>query len=64
LVKRRFPGQVDVVNEGIEKEGAFYLFGLRMIPVMLILALTLLGSFPFLAKAIVAYTRRFSGNRQ
>ncbi len=120
LVKRRFPGQVDVVNKGIEKEGAFYLFGLRMIPVIpfwllnlligltsmrvpvfmlatlcgmipvmlilayagsqlgeietfsmsaiftpgLILALTLLGSFPFLAKAIVAYTRRFSGNRQ
>ena len=120
LVKRRFPGQVDVVNEGIEKEGAFYLFGLRMIPVIpfwllnlligltsmrvpvfmlatlcgmipvmlilayagsqlgeietfsmsaiftpgLILALTLLGSFPFLAKAIVAYTRRFSDNRQ
>lgn len=120
LIKRRFPGQVDLVNEGIEKEGAFYLFGLRMIPVIpfwllnlligltsmrvpvfmlatlcgmipvmlilayagsqlgeietfsmsaiftpgLILALTLLGSFPFLAKAIVAYTRRFSGNRQ
>lgn len=120
LIKRRFPGQVDLVNEGIEKEGAFYLFGLRMIPVIpfwllnlligltsmrvpvfmlatlcgmipvmlilayagsqlgeietfsmstiftpgLILALTLLGSFPFLAKAIVAYTRRYSGNRQ
>ena len=120
LVKRRFPGQVDMVNKGIEKEGAFYLFGLRMIPVIpfwllnlligltsmrvpvfmlatlcgmipvmlilayagsqlgeietfsmaaiftpgLILALTLLGSFPFLAKAIVAYTRRFSDNRQ
>ena len=120
LIKRRFPGQVDLVNEGIEKEGAFYLFGLRMIPVIpfwllnlligltsmrvpvfmlatlcgmipvmlilayagsqlgeietfsmsaiftpgLILALTLLGSFPFLAKAIVSYTRRFSGNRQ
>jgi uncharacterized membrane protein YdjX (TVP38/TMEM64 family) len=30
----------------------------------LILALTLLGSFPFLAKAIVAYTRRFLSNRQ
>lgn len=120
LVNRRFPGQIDVVNKGIEKEGAFYLFGLRMIPIIpfgllnlligltsmrvpvfmlatlcgmipvmlilayagsqlgeietfsmaaiftpgLILALTLLGSFPFLAKAIVAYTRRFSGNRQ
>jgi uncharacterized membrane protein YdjX (TVP38/TMEM64 family) len=30
----------------------------------LILALTLLGSFPFLAKAIVGYSRRFSRNRQ
>ncbi len=119
LINRRFPGQVDMVNKGIEKEGAFYLFGLRMIPVIpfwllnllvglttmrvpvfmlatlfgmvpvmlilayagsqlgeietfsmaaiftpgLILALTLLGSFPFLAKAIVAYTRRFSSDR-
>jgi uncharacterized membrane protein YdjX (TVP38/TMEM64 family) len=25
---------VEVVNRGIEKEGAFYLFGLRMIPVI------------------------------
>jgi len=120
LVKRRFPGQVDVVNKGIEKEGAFYLFGLRMIPVIpfwllnlligltsmrvpvfmlatlggmvpvmlilayagsqlgsietfsmaaiftpgLILSLTLLGSFPFLAKAIVGYARRFAKNNQ
>lgn len=34
LVKRRFTGQVEIVNKGIEKEGAFYLFGLRMIPVI------------------------------
>lgn len=34
LVSRKFPGQVDMVNKGIEKEGAFYLFGLRMIPVI------------------------------
>ncbi len=120
LIKRRFPGQVDVVNKGIEKEGAFYLFGLRMIPVIpfwllnlligltsmrvpvfmlatlggmvpvmlilayagsqlgaietfsmaaiftpgLILSLTLLGSFPFLAKAIVGFARRFADNKQ
>jgi len=120
LIKRRFPGQVDLVNEGIEKEGAFYLFGLRMIPVIpfwllnlligltsmrvpvfmlatlcgmipvmlilayagsqlgeietfsmaaiftpgLILALTLLGSFPFLAKAIVGFARRFADSNQ
>jgi len=34
LISRRFTGQVEVVNRGIEKEGAFYLFGLRMIPVI------------------------------
>ena len=34
LVSRKFPGQVEMVNKGIEKEGAFYLFGLRMIPVI------------------------------
>lgn len=34
LVERRFTGQIEVVNKGIEKEGAFYLFGLRMIPVI------------------------------
>ena len=114
LVKRRFTGQVEMVNKGIEKEGAFYLFGLRMVPIIpfwvlnllmgltsmrvsvfmlarltgmvpvmliltytgsqlgdietfsmaaiftpgLILSLALLASFPFLAKAIVGYTRR------
>jgi uncharacterized membrane protein YdjX (TVP38/TMEM64 family) len=108
-----------MVNRGIEKEGAFYLFGLRMIPVIpfgvlnllvgltsmrvpvfmfatlcgmvpvllilsytgsqlgqmdsftlasvftpgLILALTLLGSFPFLAKAIVSIIRRLAANK-
>jgi uncharacterized membrane protein YdjX (TVP38/TMEM64 family) len=34
LVKRRFTGQIEMVNKGIENEGAFYLFGLRMIPVI------------------------------
>lgn len=34
LVKRRFTPQLEIVNKGIEKEGAFYLFGLRMIPVI------------------------------
>jgi len=116
LIKRRFPGQISMVNRGIEKEGVFYLFGLRMIPVIpfgvlnllmgltsmrasafmlatlcgmvpvllilsytgsqlgnvdsftvasvftpgLILALTLLGSFPFLAKFIVGIARRLT----
>lgn len=118
LIKRRFPAQIEVVNKGVEKEGAIYLFGLRMIPVIpfwllnllmgvtsmrvpvfmlatltgmipilliltytgsqlgdietfsmaaiftpgLVLSLVLLASFPFLAKAIVGYTRRFANN--
>ena len=116
LVRRRFTGQVDMVNKGIEKEGAFYLFGLRMIPVIpfwllnlvvgltsmrvsvfmlatfcgmipvllilsytgnelgdigsfsfaevftpgLILALSLLASLPFLARALVKLVQRYT----
>jgi uncharacterized membrane protein YdjX (TVP38/TMEM64 family) len=114
LVKRRFAGQIGVINKGIEKEGAFYLFGLRMVPIIpfwginlligltsmrvpvfmfatfcgmmpvmlilaytgselgeidsisfssiftpgLLLSLALLASFPFIARAILAYVRR------
>lgn len=119
IVKRRFTGQIDVVNKGIEKEGAFYLFGLRMVPIIpfwglnllmgltsmrvpvfmlatfcgmipvmlvltyagselgeiesftlssiltpdLLLSLCLLASFPFIARASVAYIRRIMKNR-
>jgi uncharacterized membrane protein YdjX (TVP38/TMEM64 family) len=118
LVKRRFTAQVDVINKGIEKEGAFYLFGLRMIPIIpfwslnllmgltsmrvpvfmlatlfgmipvlliltytgselgdidnislsavftpgLLLSMALLASFPFIAKAIVGFLRRYTNN--
>ena len=31
-VSQRFPGQMARVNEGIAREGAFYLFALRLIP--------------------------------
>jgi uncharacterized membrane protein YdjX (TVP38/TMEM64 family) len=107
-----------VINKGIEKEGAFYLFGLRMVPVIpfwllnllvgmtsmrapvffiatlsgmvpitlilvytgsqlgdietfslaaiftpgLILSLCLLAAFPFLARIIVKFVRRFANN--
>lgn len=34
LIKRRFSSHIDLVNRGIEKEGGFYLFGLRMVPVI------------------------------
>jgi uncharacterized membrane protein YdjX (TVP38/TMEM64 family) len=115
LIKRRFTGQLAVVNKGLENEGAFFLFGLRMIPVIpfwllnlvigltsmrvsvfmlatltgmvpvvfilaytgselgdidrfsvsaiftpgLILALTLLATFPFIARFLVKQTRRY-----
>ena len=42
LVRRRFAAQLDVVNRGIKKEGAFFLFGLRMIPVIPFWSLNLL----------------------
>jgi len=31
-VQKRFPTQFDKINAGIEREGAFYLFSLRLIP--------------------------------
>lgn len=118
LIKRRFSVHLDVINKGIEKEGAFYLFGLRMVPVIpfwllnllvgmtsmrvpvffvatlcgmvpitlilvytgsqlgnietfsmaaiftpgLILSLCLLATFPFLARAVVRFTRRFANS--
>jgi len=34
FVQRRFSAHIEVVNKGVEKDGAFYLFGLRMIPVI------------------------------
>lgn len=116
LVQRRFEAQINVVNKGIEKEGALYVYGLRMVPVVpfavlnllmgltsmrvpvfmlitfcgmlpvmlilaytgsqlgdietfdvasiftpgLLLSLTLLATFPFIAKVIVTYIRRFA----
>jgi uncharacterized membrane protein YdjX (TVP38/TMEM64 family) len=42
LVRRRFAPQVEMVNKGIENEGAFFLFGLRMIPVIPFWSLNLL----------------------
>ena len=34
FIQHRFPKQIAMVNKGVEKEGAFYVFGLRMIPVI------------------------------
>ena len=34
VIQRRFSTQIDVINKGIEKEGALYVFGLRMVPVI------------------------------
>lgn len=42
LIERRFSAQVELVNKGIKKEGAFYLVGLRMVPVIPFWSLNLL----------------------
>lgn len=41
-IQARFGPRLDEVNKGIEKEGAFYLFSLRLIPVVPFFALNLL----------------------
>lgn len=53
LVQRRFAIQMQVLNKGIHKEGAFYLFCLRMVPVIpfwllnLLCGVTPLGIYRF-----------------
>ena len=42
FIQQRFPAHIEVVNKGIETEGAFYIFGLRMIPVIPFWTLNLL----------------------
>ena len=42
-LQRRFADQLVNINEGIEKEGAFYLFSLRMIPIIPFWTLTLVA---------------------
>jgi len=32
-IEKRFPSQLEAVNRGVEREGAFYLFMLRLVPV-------------------------------
>lgn len=34
FIQRRFSTHIDVINKGIEKEGALYVFGIRMVPVV------------------------------
>ena len=52
-VRRRFETQLEVVDRGIERDGNFYLFTLRMVPVFpfflinLLMALTRIGVVPF-----------------
>ena len=43
LVQRRFAVQMKVLNRGIESEGAFYLFCLRMVPIIPFWLLSLLA---------------------
>lgn len=40
-IQRRFARQFEIINKGIETEGAFYLFSLRLVPVIPFFALNL-----------------------
>lgn len=52
-VQHRFGPQLAVINAGLEKDGGFYLFGLRMVPLFpffvinLVMGVTRLGAWPF-----------------
>ncbi|WP_197474087.1 TVP38/TMEM64 family protein, partial [Oleiphilus sp. HI0066] len=41
-VQQRFQSSFSKINEGIDKEGAFYLFGLRLVPIFPFVAVNLL----------------------
>ena len=34
IIKKRFPEQLNTIDKGIKREGAFYLFSLRLVPVI------------------------------
>lgn len=53
LVQERFAAQLATINRGVEKEGAFYLFSLRLVPVFpfflinIVMALTPIRAWTF-----------------
>ena len=53
LVRRKYPEQLATINKGIEKDGAFYLFAIRLVPVIpffvtnVAMSLTTLRLWPF-----------------
>lgn len=56
-VEAKFKSQVDSINRGIEKEGAFYLFTLRLVPVFPFFLINMvmgLTKMPLLVYAIVS----------
>tara|TARA_Y100001934_G_scaffold18833_1_gene22019 strand:- start:3154 stop:3849 length:696 start_codon:yes stop_codon:yes gene_type:complete len=52
-VQERFGEQLEVINEGVRRDGVFYLFGLRMVPLFpffiinLVMGLTRIGALRF-----------------
>ncbi len=52
-IEKRFPNQAKSINSGIEKEGAFYLFSLRLVPLVpffllnLVMGLTKMASWKY-----------------
>ncbi len=58
-VQRKFSSRIDAINKGIQKEGAFYLFTLRLVPVFpfflinLVMGLTPIGTGTFFWISII-----------
>lgn len=58
-VQRKFTSRIDAINKGIQKEGAFYLFTLRLVPVFpfflinLVMGLTPIGVLTFFGVSMV-----------
>ena len=47
FIQNRFADKLQVINQGIEKDGAFYLFTLRLVPAFYLFTLRLVPAFPF-----------------
>lgn len=70
LVSRRFAGTLSRINAGIDRDGAFYLFSLRLVPVFpffvinLVMGLTRLPGTAFLLGQPARHVARHAGVRE
>ena len=58
LVQNRFQDKLRVINDGVEKDGAFYLFTLRLVPVFPFFVINLLMGLTPIRPATYAFVTR------